>query len=275
MRHYTLILGAFVLAASLHAQTPVVATNGTLNAASFAVGTPVAPGSLAAIFGTALASSVASADTIPLSGSLGGATVTFQSSTASITAPLLFAQPDDLAAGVASQINAQIPWELAPAAGTTETVNVIVTNNGIASAPSPVTITSAAPGLFAIGTNPIVTNLDGTLVWAPNTIAGIASHAANVGDAIIIYATGLGPVDSPIADGADSVDKLRNTVTVPTVLVGGVSATVLFSGLAPDFVGLNQINILVPSVPAGNTVPIQIQMNGITTSNTLTIAITQ
>jgi uncharacterized protein (TIGR03437 family) len=273
MRTYTRVFIAIAFAGSLSAQTPVVANNGTVNAASFAVGTAVAPGSLVAIFGTSLASSVAAADTIPLSTSLGGASVVFQSASGSFNAPLLFAT--DGASGVGAQINAQIPWELTPASGTTETVNVVVTAGGVQSAPSPVTITTAAPGLFAVGTNAVVTNLDGTFVWAPNTVAGVASHAAAPGDAIIIYATGLGPVDSPIQDGASSEDKLRNTIATPTILIGGVSAQVLFSGLNPAFVGLNQVNVIVPNVPAGNTVPIQIQMNGITTSSTLTIAISQ
>jgi uncharacterized protein (TIGR03437 family) len=274
MRHYTYVFLAIVLVGGLSAQTtPVVANNGTVNAASFAVGTPVAPGSLVAIFGTSLASGVASADSIPLSTSLGGATVVFQGSSGSFNAPLLFAT--DGTNGVGAQINAQIPWELTPAAGTTETVNVMVTVGGVQSAPAPVTITTAAPGIFAIGNNAVVTNLDGTLVWAPNTVAGISSHPAAPGDAIIMYANGLGPVDSPIKDGANSEDKLRNTVNMPAVLIGGVSAQVLFSGLNPAFVGLNQINVVVPNVPAGNAVPIQIQMNGITTASTLTIAISQ
>jgi uncharacterized protein (TIGR03437 family) len=274
MRLYTYVLFA-AMAGSLPAQTiPVVANNGTVNAASFAVGTPVAPGSLVAIFGTSLAASLASADTIPLSTSLGGASVVFQGSAGSFNAPLLFAT--DGTNGVGAQINAQIPWELTPASGASETVNVVVIAGGVESAPSPVTITTAAPGIFAIGTNAVVTNYpDGTFAWAPNTIAGVASHAAAPGDAIVIYANGLGPVDSPIEDGANSEDKLRNTITVPTVLIGGVSAQVLFSGLNPAFVGLNQVNVIVPNVPAGTTVPIQIQMNGITTSSSLTIAISQ
>lgn len=270
MRSYRLFV--FVLASSgaLFAQTPQLAPNGTVNAASFAVGTGVAPGSLVAIFGTDLALSVASADTIPLSMALGGATVSFQTPTGSFTAPLLFT-----ASGVSSQINAQIPWELNPLPGTTQVVNVVVTVNGITSAVSPVTIASAAPGIFAVGTNAVVTNLDGTLVWAPGAVAGVTSHAAKVGDAIVMYATGLGAVDSLIADGAASEDKLRRTLGTPTVTIGGVNATVLFSGLNPAFVGLNQINVVVPNVPPGNAVPIQIEINGITTSGSLTIAISQ
>jgi len=57
-----LILACVVTA---FAQTPVVASGGVLNAASFATNQGVAPGSLVSIFGTNLAASLALADSIP------------------------------------------------------------------------------------------------------------------------------------------------------------------------------------------------------------------
>ena len=48
----------------------------------------------------------------------------------------------------------------------------------------------------------------------------------------------------------------------------------VFSGIAPGFPGVYQINIIVPAgSPTGNAIPLQIQMGGITTSNTITIAV--
>lgn len=271
MRSEILLLLSLTACGQMFAQDPAIASGGTINGASFQVGQAVAAGSLVSIFGSNLASSVQSADSIPLSTSLGGATVTFQSDSASFTAPLLFAQP-----GTSSQINAQVPWELTPAAGETQTVNVVVTRDGVASAASPVTLTTAAPGLFAFGTNAVaVNNSDGTLAWATGAVAGVNSHPAKAGDFLILYATGLGPVDSSIEDGHNSLDKLRNTVTLPTVLIGGVPATVLFSGLSPQFVGVNQLNIQVAEGTPVGTVPIQIQMNGITSPNTITMAVSQ
>jgi uncharacterized protein (TIGR03437 family) len=57
------------------------------------------------------------------------------------------------------------------------------------------------------------------------------------------------------------------------VLIGDVPAKVLFSGLAPQFVGVYQLNVVVPQVSAGSAVPLQIQMGGITSTNATTIAI--
>jgi len=96
-----------------------------------------------------------------------------------------------------------------------------------------------------------------------------------VGDAIIIYATGLGQVDTTPADGAILPTGLAHTLNTPTVLVGGMSAQVLFSGLQPQFVGVNQVNIVIPNVPPGNAVPLQIQMGGITSPSNVTIAVSQ
>jgi hypothetical protein len=65
---------------------------------------------------------------------------------------------------------------------------------------------------------------------------------------------------------------LRNTVSTPTILIGGTAAQVQFSGLSPQFVGLNQINVTVPQVTAG-VWPLQISMGGVVSSAQVTIAV--
>ncbi len=67
---------------------------------------------------------------------------------------------------------------------------------------------------------------------------------------------------------------VHNTTSTPVVTVGSVNAQVVFSGIAPGFPGVYQINIIVPAgAPTGNAIPLQIQMGGITTSNQITIAV--
>jgi uncharacterized protein (TIGR03437 family) len=57
------------------------------------------------------------------------------------------------------------------------------------------------------------------------------------------------------------------------VTIGGLSAIVSYSGLAPTLVGLYQVNALVPAAAApGNAVPVTIAIGGIG-SNTVTIAV--
>ena len=88
-------------------------------------------------------------------------------------------------------------------------------------------------------------------------------------------ATGLGAVDVPIQSGHDSQDALRQTLTKPIVLMGGISAPVQFSGMSPQFVGVNQLNVVVPNTAPGDAVSIQLQVGGITTSDQITLAITR
>lgn len=252
------------------AQVPTVADGGVVNGASFAKGQPVSPGGLVSIFGTGLVSKLATADSIPLSNNIGGVTVTFADLPA---APLLAVVPG-VPGQSDDQINAQLPWETGTGTGT---VNVIVTTpNGTSAAvavnfaPSmPGIFTSAAGGqLYAIAVN----SSDSSLAW-PQGLAATGSHPAKAGDILIIYATGLGAVDHQPADGGIPT-TLAQTLATPTVLIGGVPGNVQFSGLAPQFVGVNQLNVEVPSgVAPGNAVPLQIQMNGFTSTSQAVIAI--
>jgi uncharacterized protein (TIGR03437 family) len=95
-----------------------------------------------------------------------------------------------------------------------------------------------------------------------------------VGDTIIVLATGLGLVTPPIVTGAASSDAVRWTIIRPTATIGGVDATVSFSGLSPQFVGVNQLNIVVPNVPSG-VVPLQINDLVYKSSDKVTIAVGQ
>jgi uncharacterized protein (TIGR03437 family) len=241
------------------AQTPAINVNGTVNAASFAPAQPVAAGSLVAIFGSQLATGLASADTIPLETTLGQTSVTFNG----VTAPLDFV--------TAGQINAQVPFEIFPAGTTSGSVNVVVTLNGVQSPPQPVVINPVAPGVFTANGYAIAYfGAAGPNFGALAAPVGTFSNSmpAHPGDILTVYATGLGAVNPTILSGHNSLDQLRFTVVQPTVLIGNVPATVQFSGLTPSFPGVYQLNIVVPQVPTSNGVPLQIQMNGVTSPAT-------
>lgn len=242
----------------VYAQTPAIVDGGILNGASFTRGQAIAPGSLVSLFGTELAAGLAQADSIPLSTTIGGVSVTFNG----VKAPLYFVS--------SGQINAQVPWEVAGASN----LNVVVQRGSASSPAATVSQVGAAPGLFMVpnSSQAIAINGDGTLAAAPGAISGLNTHPAKSGDVLIIYATGLGAVNPPVQSGFDSMDQLRRTAGSPAVSIGGVSANVAFSGLTPQFPGVNQLNIVVPAgVPAGASVPISIQLNGITHQATLAI----
>jgi uncharacterized protein (TIGR03437 family) len=54
-----------------------------------------------------------------------------------------------------------------------------------------------------------------------------------------------------------------------------MQANIVYSVLSPQYPSMYQIAITVPNVPPGNAVPLQIQMNGVTTTDTNQIAIGQ
>jgi uncharacterized protein (TIGR03437 family) len=62
------------------------------------------------------------------------------------------------------------------------------------------------------------------------------------------------------------------TLTTPSVTIDGLTAEVDFSGLAGCCVGLNQINVVVPSgVRSGTNVPVIVSV-GAQPSNTVNMA---
>jgi uncharacterized protein (TIGR03437 family) len=221
----------------------------------------VAPGSLATIFGTALASSLSSANTVPLSTSLGDVQgVTFNG----ISAPVAFIS--------GTQIRVQVPWEVTPG-----TAQVVVMRGGNASAPVNAQVNAMAPGIFTLnfGTpQALAVNADNTLVAAASSIPGVTSHGANPGDTITIYANGLGPVDAAPSTGAAAGSTTRNTTNPVTVSIGGVDAQTTFAGLAPQYVGVYQINVVVAQgTPTGPTVPVQVRVGDVTGADPATLAI--
>jgi uncharacterized protein (TIGR03437 family) len=262
MRLFKLVALSSLICGVGFAQGPSVNAGGVINGASLTAGQAVAPGSLVAIFGTGLASSLLGADTVPLSTSLGNTSVTFNG----IPAALYFVSP--------LQVNAQVPWNATP--DSSGNVAVVVTAPGGASKAVATPLAGLSPGIFTIppgGGYAIAINADGSLAAPGGAIPGIATHPAKVGDTLVVLASGLGAVDSPVANGAASLDRLRNTLTVPVVLIGSASAKVVFSGLTPQFPGINQLNVVVPTVGAGNSLPIQLQEGGITSPASAVIAI--
>ena len=257
----TMLLAAAVVAA--YAQNPVVSAGGVSNAAN-GLGT-VTPGSLVSIYGSELAGGLAQADTIPLATSLNNVSVTFNG----VPAPLLFVS--------GGQINAQLPWNVL-SSGTVGTASVVVTRNNQPSAAQSLQVGPFSPGIFAIGNIAVAINPDGSIAAPAGAIPGIATKPAKIGDpgGLVILCTGLGAVDPPAVNGAASLDALRTATTTPTVLIGGKAAQVVFAGLSPQFVGVNQINVAIPAgTPTGNAVSLQISLGNVTTSADITIAVSQ
>jgi uncharacterized protein (TIGR03437 family) len=242
---------------------------GTVNNASFASGsTPLAPGTIAAVFGTSLddgsmdAFSSFGADG-KLIDSLAGASVTFSGVPNPI--PIFSAFPQ--------QLNVEIPQELAGATSAT----IQVTVNGQTSAPQFVPIGPFSPGIFTIppgGTGQGAIKIANSATYAApeDSVPGSLARPAKIGEFISIFCTGLGAVTTTPATGAPAPPTPPTTIDTPQVTIGGVPAKVSFSGLAPGFVGLYQVNVKVPSVAGGDAVPLLLSTGGVH-ANAVTVAI--
>jgi uncharacterized protein (TIGR03437 family) len=264
-------------------QAPVIdATRKAENGASFVQGQAVAPGSLVTIFGNNFTTTLAQFDTVPLSNTLAGVSVTVNN----LPAPMINVVPKSFNPALLSdQLSLQLPWGALPAGAATGTAQVVVTTAAGASAPVSIPLASISPGLFKIFTDSTnvdrpaaYNNVDISLPLPPSIqVPGYASRPSKPGEVLILWATGLGQVTNPPSDGHPGlgVDPFSTTMTTPTVLLGGVPANIIYSVLSPQYPSMYQIAITVPSVPASNAVSLQIQMNGVTTTDQLKIAIGQ
>jgi uncharacterized protein (TIGR03437 family) len=119
-------------------------------------------------------------------------------------------------------------------------------------------------------------------VAAPlGSIPGRNTRPAKRGEFISIFCTGLGDVTNRPPSGAAGVvinpfwglTMPSTTISVPVASIGGIRAPVTFSGLAPGFVGLYQVNVQVlDNAPSGDAVPVVVTLGG-ASSNTVTIAV--
>ncbi len=225
---------------------PLFTAASVTNGASFISG--ASPGSIVTIFGTGLTRGlvgIAGAAALPLPTELRGTSVTLNK----IPAPL-FAVAN---VNGQEQINLQVPYEVAGQS----TASIVVSNNGVASDPVQVNLLVAHPGIFTVD------GIAGAILHGADFQLATSSNPAAKGEVVVIYATGLGPVSPTPATGMGaSASPLSVTASTPSVTVGGLSATVAFSGLAPGFVGLYQVNVAVPSAAASGSVDVVIQIAG-------------
>ena len=211
------------------------------NVASYAVAaTP--PGSVFALFGLDLATRPAGAITTTLPTTLLNTTVTVNGE----KAPLFYVD--------SGQIDAQMPWDIPGGA----IASVIVTNGANVSNAAAVYVPAAGtPGLSVYANNrAVVVNVDGNV--------NSASQPAKVGDEVVAYFTGGGPVQASgkLITGSPAPSGLAPVTGTNSVTVGNVGAKVIYCGLTPGGIGLYQLNFIVPQLTRG-TYPVILTINGV------------
>ncbi len=243
-----------------------------VSAATFVAGQNVSPGSLVSLFGPALSEDDAVATAVPLPTDLAGRVFEVNDE---FRAGILFVSP--------GQANIQIPVD-APLGLQSLTVRRSDTDEVIAG--GPILLGPTNPGLFTV-------SQDGrgqALALNQNGVLNSAANPAARGSVVQLFGTGPGPTNPVVPTGqAAPSGPLAQTLTQPArtqleclsqgfVCVAFASrlGEVLFSGLAPGFVGLWQVNVKIPDdypeALTGDAVPITLAINQ-RFSNTVTVAI--
>ncbi|MEP7272214.1 MAG: hypothetical protein ABI882_11985 [Acidobacteriota bacterium] len=225
----------------------------TVSAANYSAAA-VAPESIAAGFGHNLAVSTESASTNPLPTVLGGTSVRVRDTFGTErSAPLLFVAP--------GQINYQIPAGTAPGVATIE-----ITSSNSVVASGETLIKEVAPGLFSA-------NSSGT-GEAAAFIVRVKPDDTQFREWAVVFDTAQNKyVTSPI-DMGPTTDRvylilfgtgIRHLVdsTNLKVKIGGYEGLVSYYGPQGDFVGLDQLNILMPrSLIGSGEVVVELIVNG-------------
>ncbi|MDX2268909.1 MAG: S8 family serine peptidase [Bryobacter sp.] len=224
----------------LDSSTTYIPACGITNGASFIAG-DVAAGSFASIFGNRLAGALVQNSQVPLATELGGTSVAING----VNAPLFFVSP--------GQINFQVPYEAAAGPAT-----ATVTVGGTALPPVPFTVSATAPGILQFGENrAVAVNQNGSI--------NNSNNPAPKGSTIVLYGTGQGALDNAVPSGniaPASGDPLSRPTAEVRVIIGGTPVQPLFAGLTPGFVGLLQVNLVIPQLEAG-TYPMVLAVGGV------------
>jgi uncharacterized protein (TIGR03437 family) len=207
---------------------------GVTNAASSAPFTAfVSPGEFLTLYGSGLAPTTYSAS-VPFPTNLSGVQVMIND----VAAPIYFVSP--------TEIDVIVPYV------TTQSVAQIqVINNGADS-----NIVTQFTGQTSVGvfTNNPVGGIGYAAALRPDGSIISESNPAQVGETEAVYLAGMGATSNQPGDGAAAPGppNLADTNAAPEILLvdssnNSAQATVTFSGLAPGFAGLYQINFTIPS----------------------------
>lgn len=231
-----------------------------VNAATYNGARPLSAGTVVALFPTVTTNSVANgtatapANQFPLPFTLSDTAITV----GGLPAPLLFVS--------SGQDNIILPQSLA----TTGSADLLAIrpSTGQIMGGAEIGLAATSPGLFtigALGSGPVLA------VNVQDSTVNSSNHPVLRGQFVILYGTGVGPVPNPPADGTAASGQPASDL--PQVLIAAsttgtgtgtttpafIAATVTYSGLAPGFAGLWQINVQIPlTAQSGNAVVIKL-----------------
>jgi len=215
---------------------------------------PVASGGLVTVWGSHLSPVNIATSEIPLPTALGESCLAVNGT----PVPMLFVSPQ--------QINAQLPFEVEGSASM-----VLYTPGGTSNILN-FTVSPVAPSVFRSGVAGPQTGIP-TVFRAKTNQLVTPADPIHLGEAIIIYATGLGATMPPVATGfAASASVVAAAATPPEVTLGGLTLPLYYAELEPGKVGVYQIKALVPGwAPTGMQVPLTISQGSASTTVTVRV----
>jgi uncharacterized protein (TIGR03437 family) len=214
-----------------------------LNAASYApAGNPISPGEYVSLFGSGMAAAAVTAKS-PYPPTLGGVTVLVNGK----QAPLYYVS--------ATQINALVPY-----ATQGPTATIVVQNGTASSNTVTVPVANTSPGFFA--SDQSGTGIAAVLHGDANRGLVTPDNPASPGETVVVFLSGMGAVNPAIADGtATGTNPLSKIAASPIAMyiAGQIADTSAYTGLAPGYPGLYQINVVVPlAIFSSGNVPMAI-----------------
>jgi uncharacterized protein (TIGR03437 family) len=207
---------------------------GVVNAASSVPFTAqVSPGEFLTLYGTGLAPTTDTAS-VPFPKTLSGVRVLIDG----VAAPIYYVSP--------TQISVIVPYQTS----TLTTAGIQVINNGVNS-----NLVTSQTGLSSVGvfTNDPVGGTGYAAALHPDYSVISESSPAKIGETVAVYLAGMGAVFLPVSDGVAAPSNPPSiTTATPLVFLLDTSgnyrqAKVTFSGLAPGYAGLYQVNFTIPA----------------------------
>jgi uncharacterized protein (TIGR03437 family) len=231
---------------------PLITFQGVVDNGTFNPNDPVSPGDIVVVKGEQLADGALTLGSAPpLATSVGNAQVLVNGK----AAPLYYSSYGQLA----FQVPADTP---------VGTALVQVNRGGTLSNIASVQVAARAPKLLRITVNGVdygaIYNQDFSIPMPAGIIPGVSTRPAKAGEALTLYAIGLGPTSPAVATGAAAPSQpLAQLTTTPEVIFGEglfpVSVAPLFAGYSPGSSGLYQVNVVIPpGLPSG---PVEVRLN--------------
>lgn len=228
---------------------PLLQTTGVVNSASLLA--QIAPNTWTSIFGGALAASTR--DWQPSDFANGSLPASLNGVSAAING-----EPAYLSYISPGQVNLLLPADIPPGPATLR-----FKNNGLVSGMITINVQPQAPAFFLNtgGKYVVATHIDFSPAGPANLIKGAITTPVKPNEVISLWATGFGATN-PSTPNGHTISAPLSLASVPTILIGGESAQVLFAGLTAA--GLYQINVVVPSDMAAGDAPVVAIVNGST-----------